>query len=129
MVIVSWLFAKAVEIPVPLAYVVVAVQVGTPLFQERTWPPTPLPKSVEVAMKVGTAEPGAALARTPFDAVPKEVTFDPEEVTAPLMLAFVVTVAALPPILSVDVETAYETPALAPMRPEKEAMTGALVKV
>jgi hypothetical protein len=50
------------------------------------------------------------LVRTPFDAAPKEVTFEPELVTAPLKLAFVVTVAAFPPILMVVVETKVFAP-------------------
>jgi hypothetical protein len=61
---------------------------------------------VEVAWKVGT--PVAAFARTPAPCEPKEVTFEPEEVTAPERFALVVTVAALPEILmliGVEVET------------------------
>jgi hypothetical protein len=102
---VSCPFVNDVEMPAPLAYVVEATHCGTPLFQVSSWPPVPVPKSVEVAWKLGTAEPDAALVRTPFDAAPKEVTLLPEEVTAPLKLAFVVTVAALPPIESEEVAT------------------------
>ena len=52
-------------------------------------------------MKAGT--PVMAVARTPADCEPKAVTFEPELVTAPLMFALVVTVAAVPPILSEEV--------------------------
>ena len=40
--------------------------------------------------------PAMAFASTPAACEPKAVTLDPEEVTAPERLAFVVTVAALP---------------------------------
>jgi hypothetical protein len=52
--------------------------------------------------------------------------------SVPLMLApgeRAEAVAALPPMLSVLVETAYETPLFAPTRPVKVARVGALVKV
>ena len=54
-------------------------------------------------MKVGTAAPLVLLARTELAVAvePKAVTLEPELVTAPLMFAFVVTFAAVPPMLSV----------------------------
>jgi hypothetical protein len=79
-------------------------------------PPVPVPKRVEVAWKVGTAEPGAAFASTPFDAEPKAVTLEPLLVTAPLKFAFVVTVAALPEILiEIAVEVEMEAKVLTPV--------------
>ncbi len=60
---------------------------------------------MEVAIKVGTAEAVAGFASTPFAAAPNAVALLPEEVTAPLKLAFVVTVAAFPPMLSDEVAT------------------------
>ena len=54
--------------------------------------PRAVPYKVLVATKEGT--PVTAVARTPADCEPKAVTLEPEEVTAPLMFAFVVTVAA-----------------------------------
>ncbi len=41
--------ANAVEMPEPAEYVVEAIQVGTPPEIASTWPPVPVPKSVEVA--------------------------------------------------------------------------------
>ncbi len=42
--------ANEVQMPEPLAYVVLATHCGTPLFQVRIWPPDPVPKKVEVAI-------------------------------------------------------------------------------
>ena len=72
------------------------------LLQPRTWPPTPVPYKVEVA--IGAVFPVAAFPRTPAACDPKEVVL-PTEVTTPLKLALVVTVAALPPILREEVAT------------------------
>jgi hypothetical protein len=63
---------------------------------------------VEVAREVGIVAPGNGLPRIPCARVPNAVTFEPLLVTAPLMFAFVVTVAALPEMFietGEDVET------------------------
>jgi hypothetical protein len=70
-----------------------------------------------------------AVASTPADCEPKEVTLLPLEVTAPLRLAFVVTVAALPPILRVEVETLYRVPLFAPTTPARVPRVGRVLKV
>ena len=46
-------FAKLQEMPDEQEKVVVAVQVGTPFSQASCWPPTPVPKMVEVADQEG----------------------------------------------------------------------------
>jgi hypothetical protein len=114
-------FARSVE---EAAKEEVAMNARPPvvLFQPSTCPPWPVPKSVEVAWKVGTVEPGAAFAKTPLVARPKDVALLPEEVTAPERLAFVVTVAALPLMLmAIAEEVATEAKVFTPVayrRPE-----------
>ena len=68
---------------------------------------------MEVAVKAGM--PVTAVARTPGEAEPKAVRLLPEEVTAPLRFALVVTVAALPLMLmltgeEVEIEAKVLTP-------------------
>ena len=65
-VTVHWLLAAlyVVVMPVPLLSVVVATHCGTPEFQARTVPATPVPKNDDVAIAVGAALPAVALART-----------------------------------------------------------------
>jgi hypothetical protein len=53
----------------PLLIEEVATHCGTPLFQASIWPPVPVPKKVEVAIAVGTAEPAVAFARTVLAAI------------------------------------------------------------
>ena len=114
----------------PLVEVAIHCILPVTLFQPSTIPPVLAPNIVDVAMNVGTAEPEVLFARIEFAAAaPKEVALLPDEVTAPLMLAFVVTVAAVPPILSVEVETEYDVPLFTPTRPESVPRTGALVNV
>ena len=67
------------------------------------------PYRVEVACAVGT--PVAGVPSTPAPNEPKVVTLLPELVTAPERFAFVVTVAALPPMLKLAAVPVRPVPA------------------
>ena len=110
--------------------VVVLMNWVAPLFQARRLPPTPVPKKVEVATNDGAPVLPVPLAKMVLaPAVAAYEVVLPLEVMTPERLALVVTVAALPPMLSVLVDTWYVTPLFAPTRPFMVARTGALVNV
>src|SRR5450631_770385 len=98
-----------------VASVVVACQVGTPPTSASTCPLVP-------AVVVATAP-------EPF---PRRSVFDwsAAQPVPPFVVATTpVTLLAVPPMLSVEVDTWYRAPLFAPTTPESEARTGVAVKV